>query len=345
MFGFLALPGTCRGEADALVFHRVFCGLCDVLAEDYGLPARLLINRDSAFIALLTLAQMSEVSLMKWSRRCNPLSRPQLVFADDLALAYAAAITVCGLQAKLCDNLQDDPHWLGDSWGLLALLSGGKFAKAQAVLADTGFPVAGVLACLAEQPALEHAILNDRLDPWCAAEPSAHALGVIFSHSAIVAGQASASDALYVAGHALGQMIYILDSYSDQMDDRIHGRFNFISVLQARSSDASPPVRQLVGALVADKRRFLSASWSLVEIQQHRPALETVLFAGLPAKVEHLLADPVEPSESGELHQNSDWSIDQMRVDPSEKDASPLPEDTWVCCECCSFMGNCCGGS
>lgn len=110
------------------------------------------------------------------------MSRPQLVFADDLALAYAAAITVCGLQAKLCDNLQDDPHWLGDLWGLLALLSGGKFAKAQAVLADTGFPVAGVLACLAEQPALEHAILNDRLDPWCAAEPSAHALGVI-SHS------------------------------------------------------------------------------------------------------------------------------------------------------------------
>lgn len=34
MFGFLTLPGTCRGEADALVFHRVFCGLCDVLAED-----------------------------------------------------------------------------------------------------------------------------------------------------------------------------------------------------------------------------------------------------------------------------------------------------------------------
>ncbi len=96
-------------------------------------------------------------------------------------------------------------------------------------------------------------------------------------------------------------MIYILDSYSDQIDDRIHGRFNFISVLQARSSDASPPVRQLVGALVADKRRFLSASWSQVEIQQHRPALETVLFAGLPAKVEHLLADPVEPSELKEI--------------------------------------------
>lgn len=53
MFGFLALPGTCRGEADALVFHRVFCGLCDVLAEDYGLPAVSFINRDSVLIALL----------------------------------------------------------------------------------------------------------------------------------------------------------------------------------------------------------------------------------------------------------------------------------------------------
>ena len=140
MFGFLTLSGTCRGEADALVFHRVFCGLCDVLAEDYGLPARLLINRDSAFIALLTIAQMPKGGPMKWSRRCNPLSRPQLVFADDLALAYAAAITICGLHVKLYDNQQDDPHWLGVSSGVACITKRRKVCKGPSGLGGYWFP-------------------------------------------------------------------------------------------------------------------------------------------------------------------------------------------------------------
>ena len=80
MFGFLTLSGTCRGEADRrLVFHHDLWFMCMSWQRTMAFGA-LLVDRDgSTFIALLTIAQMPKGGPMKWSRRCNPLSRPRLV--------------------------------------------------------------------------------------------------------------------------------------------------------------------------------------------------------------------------------------------------------------------------
>ena len=46
----------------------------------YGQPARLLINRDSTFVALLAAAQSPAAPTVTLSTRCQPWSRPIPVF-------------------------------------------------------------------------------------------------------------------------------------------------------------------------------------------------------------------------------------------------------------------------
>jgi hypothetical protein len=51
MFGFLDYPCTCLSDDARSIYRAHFCGLCNALRHDYGLPARLLTNRDGTFIS------------------------------------------------------------------------------------------------------------------------------------------------------------------------------------------------------------------------------------------------------------------------------------------------------
>ena len=108
MFGYLPAPCRCQIGNQADLYRSTFCGLCNALAGQYGQPARLLINRDSTFVALLAAAQSPVAPTVTLSTRCQPWSRPIPVFESGSVPAFAAAVTLCGLQAKLGDEQADE---------------------------------------------------------------------------------------------------------------------------------------------------------------------------------------------------------------------------------------------
>ena len=108
MFGYLPAPCRCQIGNQADLYRSTFCGLCNALAGQYGQPARLLVNRDSTFVALLAAAQSPVAPTVTLSTRCQPWSRPIPVFESGFAPAFAAAVTLCGLQAKLDDEQADE---------------------------------------------------------------------------------------------------------------------------------------------------------------------------------------------------------------------------------------------
>lgn len=349
MFGFLTLPCSCRTAADAELYRRYFCGLCDALSVDYGLPARWLINHDSTFIAVLTIAQMPQPTPITWSRHCRPFARPKLAVAGNRAFDYAAAITLCGMRIKLQDTRQDESSLVGLSCVLVALLSRGMFTKAHTVLAEFGFPISDVLYYLTGQSKLEAAIARGEVDPQRAIEPSAHALGTIFAYSAVIAGQPQPDPALYTVGHALGRIIYVLDSYQDQVEDRARGRFNFMAALGIDDVRTS---RKAAAALITEDQRALCQAWPAVQAYRHQSLVEGVLLAGVPAKATKLLVDDDESREPL-IHPTAPaWSVSSMRPDlDMTTDKSDQTWDGWmddwtkVCKCCCDCLGSVdCGG-
>lgn len=58
MFGYLDRPCGCVSLDSCATYRAHFCGLRNVQRQTYGLPARFLVNRDSAFIALLRMRRL-----------------------------------------------------------------------------------------------------------------------------------------------------------------------------------------------------------------------------------------------------------------------------------------------
>jgi hypothetical protein len=347
MFGTLPAPCRCQIGDQADLYRGTFCGLCNALASAYGQPARLLVNRDSTFVALLAAAQAPETPLAALSTRCQPWSRAVPVFETGPAPAFAAAVTLCGLQAKLDDERADESGFRAAGSRLLCALSRARFGHAGAILSDSGFPVAEVRRRLAGQSRVETDVARGG-DPWAAAQPSAQAFGAILAHTARLTGRDANVAPLAQVGRSLGELVYTLDAYEDLADDLRRGRFNFLAVqIGSRRSSAQEQVRGRAREIAAKCQQEIRQAWGEIELLRYRPMLEAVLLTGLSAKTKRVLAldadrslvsgDDDHPDEQERDHTSSDI-CNGARCDDRCCDCCYCPSDSD--CRCC---GECCG--
>ncbi|MFC7338607.1 DUF5685 family protein [Haloferula chungangensis] len=220
MFGFIASPCARCTSAEFPFWRGTFCGLARVLAREYSAPARLLVNRDATFLALLGLSLDPESPNWKNATCCNPLATPFPVDDQHPAVAHAAAVTVCGLATKL----DDDHH---DEGGIRKYLS--RFGSAIitpavdlaiARLNSTNFPTHDVIQ------RLKHQEVNEHHSPLRADESTAASFGLITAHLAELLNLPTLKPELEKIGAAHGRLVYWRDAWDDQNSDLKKGRFN-----------------------------------------------------------------------------------------------------------------------
>ncbi len=348
MFGYLPAPCRCQIGNQADLYRSTFCGLCNALAGQYGQPARLLINRDSTFVALLAAAQSPAAPTVTLSTRCQPWSRPIPVFESGSAPAFAAAVTLCGLQAKLGDEQADERGLRAGGCRVLSALSRKRFDRAQAVLATSDFPVVDIRRQLAEQSRVEKRVVSGG-DPAAAAQPTSRAFGSILAHTARLAGNTSNVQPLVEAGRNLGKLIYALDAFQDLPEDRSRGRFNFLAEQKgSRDPGGDESVRQQAREIASECHRNIRQAWQEVELLRYRPVLEAVLLTGLPARTERILAtnagqrmafDEEGPEDDEE---GGYGDMDSFPEHGGEKACSGFHGNYCDCCYCfdCCDCGN-----
>ena len=347
MFGTLPAPCRCQIGDQVDLYRSAFCGLCNALASAYGQPTRLLINRDSTFVALLAAAQAPESPLATFSTRCQPWSRAVLVFETGRAPAFAAAVTLCGLQAKLDDERADEGGLRAAGSRLLCALSRARFGHAGAILSASGFPVAEVGRRLGGQARAETEVARGG-DPREAAQPSALAFGAILAHTARLAGRDANVAPLAQAGRSLGELVYTLDAYEDLADDLRRGRFNFLAAqIGSCRSRAQEQVRGRAREIAAKCQQEIRQAWSEIELLRYRPVLEAVLLTGLSAKTKRVLAMDADRS----LVSGDDDHADEQERGYTSSDAGCRNGCDCRLCDCCycpsdsecRCCGECCG--
>ena len=276
MFGFLPAPCGCFSREDRSLYRSHFCGLCNSLRSRYGLWARWLVNRDAAFLSLLGSALRPAPPVVSRATCCNPWAKPRELVQTASHVKYAAAVTVCGLAAKLQDDAQDETgprRWISK----LGARAVRRFAnRAVEVLKRSGFRVRLVMEALAGQHRCES--LNSP-GSMQAVEPTRFAYGEIFAHLPQVTGTDPAqAGALRSLGENLGELIYVADAWDDHDEDCRKGRFN---PLPPRLGERMKCARAIGVRCVSEIRSAFGA----LHLHHVLPVTRQILLMSMPAAI------------------------------------------------------------
>jgi hypothetical protein len=327
------------------VYRGYFCGLCNRLRQNYGLPTRLLINRDSTFLTLLTAAQAPAAPQATPATCCNPLGKPRPLFQSGPGAEFAAATTICTLDTKLADDAEDERGPRRHAAALAGRWLGHAVERARATLIDTGFPADSIHQLMREQTARE----NRGLGYEAVLEPTAQAFGAITAHTARLADRPENAGPLEKIGRCLGELTYLLDAVEDESRDHARGRFNALSLFPARKAALErfqvclKEIRQATADL---SLRGATGSEEDREAQITRWSLNQ----GLASRVETRLAAAGWPTQeiftSGTVPPGPVTAEDRRRNERKrrgERRQRKKDDPWWTYCDCCTC--DCCACS
>jgi hypothetical protein len=216
-FGLFGYVRACKPRltcGDYELYRGAYCSLCKSLGRRYGPFARLTLNYDMAFYALLALSA-GEAEPAFSPGRCSYNPAKRCLRCRCPALDSAADVSMLLVYYRWRDRLEDGSFWERLLWalpGLFFLRAGRKAAKRAPEAARV------VRVAVTAQRLVETSPDPSPLAPVdCCAHPSAHALGALC---------ALLDARLYRLGYLLGRWVYLIDAADDLAGDVKRGRFN-----------------------------------------------------------------------------------------------------------------------
>ena len=260
-------------------YKAIYCQLCRVLGDEYGVLARFALSYDCALYAMLALSvTVSRVEEQKRRCVCNPLKACTYLPSPGEAYKKAAALCVLLTYHKLRDDCEDEGCFASLGSRLLLPVVSPKAGRAARQYPD----MAGIVekAMESQRQAEEEGAGVDRC-----AEPTANLLRELFGE--LAGCDSKQRPALESFGYFLGRWVYLMDAADDLAEDMRSGSFNpFIKHLglegkkeltQEERRAADEACNEALNATAA--RLELAAN--LIELGQFGPIIENVAQKGL----------------------------------------------------------------
>ena len=260
-------------------YKAVYCQLCRVLGDEYGVLARFALSYDCAFYAMLALSVTGgRVEEQKRRCVCNPLKACTYLPSPGEAYKKAAALCVLLTYHKLRDDCEDEGFFA--SLGSRLLLPAVSPKARRAARQYPGMASIVEKAMEGQRQAEEEGAGVDRC-----AEPTANLLRELFGE--LAGCDNKQRPALESFGYFLGRWVYLMDAADDLAEDMRSGSFNpFIKRLglegqkeltQEERRAADTACNEALNATAA--RLVLAAN--LIEMGQFGPIIENVAQKGL----------------------------------------------------------------
>lgn len=272
MFGFVKVYKPELRVKEFEMYKAVYCSLCKKLGKDYGILTRFTLSYDFTFLALLSLS-MSDADCAVKSGRCvfNPLKKCSFCenCQDDFSLP--AAVSVITLYYKILDNVADEKGIKRLSYRLLSF-----FYKRAHKKAAEGYPEIEniVREYISRQGELERENCAD-LDRITA--PTAEALSEILSR---FGNSENDRRALARLGYCIGKYIYFADALTDCEDDKKHGRYNPLLLLEQGEDRARRNIYMCINEAIN--------AFELIEFRKFKNILGNIIYMGLENSVKPL---------------------------------------------------------
>ncbi len=261
MFGYVAANWKELTPAQKDRYGAVYCGICRCMGEQSSGLARLTLQYDMAFLALL-LMSLYEPQEASYPNACllHPIKKRPWV--DNIYIRYAADMNVALAYYKCLDDWEDEgkrrakamakalkPHW-------------------QRICQVYPRQCKAMEDCIRELSKLEKKNCGNGDIP-------ANCFGRLMGEL-LVYREDLWQEELRALGHDLGRFIYLLDAALDFPKDAQKGRYNPYLAMGMERSDWTRWEQYLVMAMAGCTRSYES-----LPLEQDKDLLDNILYSGV----------------------------------------------------------------
>lgn len=276
MFGYVraredTLPLEVRKDYEA-----AYCGLCHVLKERYGAFARMFLNYDFVFLAMLLAPERGDASARCLKCPLHPQKgKPACRGGEWMELAAGESVILTWW--KLRDTIADDGFFSKLGAWFLCLLLGPSYRKARGRHPDFDAQTARLLAELRELEREKSSSIDRTADCFArllqAAAPNTEAEHLDRPRQQLL--------------YHLGRWIYLIDAIDDLPEDRRRGDYNPVA---ARFPEWEPEDKTYLRQNLDHSLGLAGTAFELLPINPWSAVMENIIYSGLPT-VEELVFD------------------------------------------------------
>lgn len=275
MFGYVRLFREELRLREWEAYQAMYCGLCHAIGKRHGFVARMLLNYDFVFLAMLLAPKEDRPKTMNC--RCPArlgLGKKCACISGD-GLTAAADESVILSYWKLQDTVADSGFWKKLGARIVARLLRRGYRKAAASRPEFDSLAA---SCLEELHRLEqdHSPSLDR---------TADTFARILQGAAIPTGEEARDRALEQILYHVGRWIYLVDAWDDLEEDNRSGCYNPI---RARFMGGEAGEQDYMKTTLRHSLNLSRSAFGLVDFGTWGGVIENILYLGLPA-VEELV--------------------------------------------------------
>lgn len=270
MFGYVRPPLEILPQEEAERFRRAYCGLCHTLGERYGPAARMILNYDFTYLAIL-LSDPEEAAPCR--RRC--VSSPVRLRAYQpatAALELAADESVILAYWQLRDGVEDHAWASGLKYRAGARLLESAYKRAAALRPEFDQAVRRQLQLLS---ALEQA-----KDP--SMDRAADSFAVLLSSAAEELTDPVRKRIMEQILYHLGRWIYLIDGADDLKKDAESGNYNPVALRYGLTDGTwTPESRRDFATTLDHSIHQMAAAFELWDFGVWTPVLQSTFYGGL----------------------------------------------------------------
>lgn len=279
MFGYIAPDQNELKVRELKAYRAYYCGLCRAVKKNYGEAARLTLNYDCTFFAMLlsALTEHREEPFFQGHCAYKLFLQKRPIAAYTEALGFAADYEILLSYYKLRDDWSDEKRLRG-AVGSAALFSSLKRAKRRnPALAATVEEGLGKLHALERENCAE-------------LDAPADTFGAMLRSAVELAPGLDAPDRLAAKtlAYNIGKWIYLADAWDDLEKDRKSGAYNPFLAAEADRERAAFNLHFSLNEAVN--------AYELLDLKSNRGVLDNIMYVGCPLKTERLLGGKHEQS-------------------------------------------------
>lgn len=272
MFGYVRIsPDKLNGEEKEL-YQSCYCGLCHTLGKRYGAAARMILNYDLVFLAML-LSGSETPDCRK--RRCalHPV-HPRCACEPSAALESAADMSVLLTWWQLRDGVADHGFWGGLKYRVFSVFLRGAYKKARKNRPEADRSIRMHLDKLS---ALER-------EKCAVPDEAADAFALLLRDAAAMQPEGAKRRVLEEMLYHLGRWIYLVDALDDLKEDSESGSYNPLLLrYKAENGELKPEDKARVAASLDASVRTMAAAFELADFGCWTGIIESVVYEGLYA--------------------------------------------------------------
>ena len=286
MFGYVTPYKSEMKIKEFETYRSVYCGLCKELGRSYGAIPRLFLNYDFVFLALLLQNDGKDGECHAPCRCLLHPTQKRSMCSGGKALFYVAGLSILLSYHKVLDNIADSVWYKKIGYTVVKWVMGPSYRKAKKNLPQIDTAIRESICRL-------HGLEEEKSDHL---DMAAATFADMMEQMVVEGTEDPLEQRIYgEIGKHIGRWIYIMDAFADMEEDLKQGSYN--PLFYRFSYDAAEGleafrerIRERIDFTLVQSLSTVANSYELMEQGPYSPILQNIIYMGLPAKQQTVLA-------------------------------------------------------